>query len=359
MKNKRIIIYAMAAMTLISACSSDNKKDNTEGASNVKAVDKVSEIAEVETIELQPSEFSHNIVSNGRIRAARSVDLFFRNPDLISDVAVHNGQRVGAGQLLARLDTYKLNSKLKQQQASIEKAKLEMKDVLIGQGYDTDNMKEVPAEVMKLARVKSGLESLEASCAEIRRDLEESMLRAPYAGVVANVMAKSHGMASSSDPVCRIIDDSRMEVEFPVLESELPLISTGDNVKISPFSGGESHEGKVARINPIVDDNGHVTISATVTGLSRLLDGMNVRVNIQRAVGKRLVVPKSAVVTRSGRQVVFTSENGKAIWNYVTTGLENLDSYVIDEGLSAGQSVIVKGNEDLAHEAPVKVVGSR
>ena len=56
---------------------------------------------------------------------------------------------------------------------------------------------------------------------------------------------------------------------------------------------------------------------------------------------------------RSGREVVFTLEEGKAMWNYVTTGIENLDSREILEGLTAGQTVITDGNENLAHQTPV------
>lgn len=41
------------------------------------------------------------------------------------------------------------------------------------------------------------------------------------------------------------------------------------------------------------------------------------------------------------------------MWNYVTTGIENLDSREILEGLTAGQTVITDGNENLAHQTPV------
>ena len=85
---------------------------------------------------------------------------------------------------------------------------------------------------------------------------------------------------------------------------------------------------------------------------------MNVRVRIQQESGRELVVPKSAVVLRSGRQVVFTLEEGLAVWNYVRTGMENLDEYTIEEGLEEGATVIVSGNVNLAHESPVVVVGS-
>lgn len=147
-----------------------------------------------------------------------------------------------------------------------------------------------------------------------------------------------------------------MDVEFSVLESELTMLKQGDAVSVTPFSGNESRQGNVTEINPMVDENGMVKVWASVTGGNGLIDGMNVRVSVKRAVEKALVVPKSAVVLRSGRPVVFTFDGDKAIWNYVTPGLENLNEYTITEGLEPGMKVIVTGNINLAHESPVKVI---
>ena len=116
-------------------------------------------------------------------------------------------------------------------------------------------------------------------------------------------------------------------------------------------------EGRITQINPLVDDKGMVKVKATVNGKGRLFSGMNVRVNVHRSLGGQLVIPKSAVVLRSGKQVVFTLKDGKAQWNYVQTGLENAESYsMADDALKEGDTVIVTGNVNLAHEAPVKVV---
>jgi multidrug efflux pump subunit AcrA (membrane-fusion protein) len=57
--------------------------------------------------------------------------------------------------------------------------------------------------------------------------------------------------------------------------------------------------------------------------------------------------------------VVFTYESGLAKWNYVKTSFENSTQYVITEGLSPGDSVIVKGNLNLAHDAKVKLTEKR
>ena len=77
---------------------------------------------------------------------------------------------------------------------------------------------------------------------------------------------------------------------------------------------------------------------------------MNVRVSVKRSVEGQLVIPKTAVVLRSGRQVVFTFNGEKAMWNYVQTGLENMTNLLRfqGDGMEEGAEVIVTGNVDLA-----------
>ena len=113
----------------------------------------------------------------------------------------------------------------------------------------------------------------------------------------------------------------------------------------------------MSEINPLVDENGMVKVKASVEGNAGLFDGMNVRVSVKRSVDNVFVIPKTAVVMRSGKQVVFTLKDGKAMWNYITTGLENMTGYTVTgDGMEEGAQVIVTGNVNLAHEAPVKVV---
>ena len=148
-----------------------------------------------------------------------------------------------------------------------------------------------------------------------------------------------------------------MEVDFTVLENELPLLKVGDKVEITPYASAAGvRQGSISEINPLVDENGMVRIKARVNGSNKLFDGMNVRVSVKRSVGEQLVIPKTAVVLRSGKQVVFTLKEGKAMWNYVHTGLENMEEYTVTDGLEEGMEVITTGNVNLAHEAKVKEV---
>ena len=349
----RKFMYMLIMAILTAGCSNTNKANGRETDNECPAITS-EKIPEVTVLELHPSPFSHEIVSNGKAKAREKVDVNFQTPGVISAIYVRNGQRVSKGQKLASLDTYKLENQLAKDRNAVACARLEMQDVLIGQGYDPEHPELVPEEVMNLARLRSGLGQAELALAASKRSIDEATLTAPMSGVVANLTLDAHNL-SGSEPLCRIIDDRGKDVEFNVIESELALLSIGDAVSVSPFSDpSKSATGRITEINPMVDDNGMVKVWASVDGGKDLLDGMNVRVRVKREAEKALVVPKSAVVLRTGRQVVFTLKDGKAIWNYVATGLENLDQYTITEGLSPGDSVIVTGNINLAHESPVK-----
>ena len=334
----------------LTSCSENSKPHEQE----IESLAEV-ELAEVDTVTLRSAAFSLDVVSNGKARARRVADVYFRSAELISDVPVHNGMRVPAGAVLARLDMYKLESEKTRNESARDKAVLELQDILIGQGYDPTALSEVPAEIMRLARIRSGLQEAEANLANTVRDIEHATLTAPFAGVVANVKKSKHAMASTTEPLCRVIDDSVMDVEFAVLESEAAALEIGDRVVVSPFNSSGTIPGVVTEINPMVDENGQVAVKAAIENCRGLTDGMNVRVLIRRNLESCLSVPKSAVVLRSGRQVVFTYNAGKAFWNYVTTGRENFDSYEITTGLDDGATVIVSGCENLAHETPVKI----
>ena len=306
---------------------------------------------------LTEMDFQHELISNGKLAAKRRVDLRFESAELVTHIYVKNGDRVRKGMKLAELDGFKLQNQVDQALDALQKAKLEMQDVLIGQGYMLADSAKVPEATLKLARLKSGYDQALSTYELAVRSLEMATLVSPFDGVVANLFIRQGNPASVSDAFCTVIDPHSLEADFTVLENELPLIKVGDQVAVSPFAAPDLvTQGRIAEINPLVDEAGMVRVKASVAADNRLFEGMNVRVSVQRSLGKQLVVPKSAVVLRSGKQVVFTLVNGKAYWNYVRTGLENADSYTIVEGLKAGDQVIATGNINLAHEAPVTVV---
>ena len=357
-----ISIYCLAFVILIS-CSDKKKEENIPEKGVETVLPDVKN--EVSVMALQKQDFHHELVSNGKVVAQNQADLRFESSEIVAHIYVKNGDWVQKGQKLAELDQFRLANKLTQAEDALERARLELQDVLIGQGYAMDDINKVPADILKLAKVKSGYDQSKAQYELVKREEEHATLTAPFDGVVANLFAKPYNLANTSEIFCTIIDTQGMEASFTVLESELPLLKIGDRVTVIPYAdAGSTYDGSVSEINPLVDDKGMVKVRARVNGKGKLFSGMNVRISVQRSLGQLLVIPKSAVVLRSGKQVVFTLDKGKAQWNYVRTRFENTDSCVVankadvgvTDGLMEGDTVIVSGNVNLAHEAPVQLL---
>lgn len=278
MKRKHLIL---AIVCLVMASCSTNSQQATTSQEPVTAPVAVQEKVIPEVKPEMKELPSNSLTATGKVKAANYTDLYFRSQEQIAHVYVKNGARVGKGQKLADLEVFALNSQLRQAEISLEQAKLELQDILIGQGYDPDHLDKVPADMMKLAKVKSGYEQAALQKENALREIENATLVAPFDGVIANLTAKPHHMAGSSEPFCRIIQTSNMEVEFQVLENELHLIKMGQKVEIVPQATTVGvQQGEICSMNPLVDEKGLIQVRARVKGNVGLMEGMNVTVRI-------------------------------------------------------------------------------
>lgn len=317
----------------------------------------------IETTVLQSKTFYQELAGNGKVTASRSAEVRFKTVERIAHVWVRNGQRVQAGQKLAELDKFRLERSLAQAKDNLEQSRLDLQDILIGRGFsleEIDSGESEGASDFHLAAIKSGYNKALIAYELAAKELEQATLKAPFSGVVANLTAKADNLSSTGEPFCLVIDDAHPEVAFTVLESELPMVRPGYSVSVIPFAERDPQArvwGEVTEVNPYVESNGMVKVKARVSNNGRLIEGMNVKVTMRQPVGERLVIPKSAVVMRSGKPVVFTLTQGKVQWNYVEVLAENSDSCTVAmrtkeyEGLSVGDTVIVKGNLNLAHDS--------
>ena len=337
------------------SCSSGRGTSEERGVSTVLP----DEISEVRAMQLELTDFYHELISNGMVSARSKADLRFQTSETIVAIYVKNGDRVKKGQKIAMLDQFRLQIALSQAEQSLERAKLDLREMLINQGYGYmwNDLSEIPDEIMHVARTRSNYNNIVNQYELALYNFNNSTLYAPFDGIVANLFSKVHNLPEGSQPFCTIIDDINPEIDFKVLESELPYLRVGDKVRVSPYSANDySSEGRIVEINPLIDRNGMVAVKASVDNLqNKLYDGMNVKIRMQRSLGLQLAIPKEALVLRTNRKVVFKLENGLAKWEYVQTSLENSTSYVVTEGLNPGDMVIYEGNINLAHESPVRL----
>jgi membrane fusion protein, multidrug efflux system len=356
------LLNILALGFIVAACSKGNAGNETDTEKRQFAT----ESNPVDVMVLQRTTFKKELVSNGKLRALRKSVLKFSTGEELISLNVKNGDRVDAGEVIARVRQDKQLQQLEQVRVAFEQAKFELQDVLIGQNYSLTDSARIPSNVYEMACIQSGYSAAKSRLASARIDYAATELQAPFSGIIAGLQYKLHEQVGAGTEFCTLIDNSQFEVEFSVLEPELKDVANGKAVKIIPFSMKDKvFKGTITEINPLVDENGMIQLTAMLGQSQQLMDGMNVQVLVENAVPAQLVVPKPAVVLRDNQEVLFKYVAGKAYWTYIQTGLENSDSYTViaspEKGatLEAGDTVIVSGNLNLAHESEVQMKGMK
>lgn len=348
------VIILCVCLPLVNACG--NKSSNEVSESYVPS-SKGKEIPLVKVEVLKKQKFLDEVLSNGRIVSIKKSDIVWEYSDRVRCVYVKNGDFVKEGQLLAELVHENALMDLVQSKDNLDRVELEMKDFLIGQGYKLADSSKIPEDVVNIAYIKSGYRQIHNNYKKAQKAYEKTFLYAPFSGYIANLSVNGYELASSGDKFCVLIDRSKMEVDFPLMVREIEQIKVGSRIRISLLSNeGSVAYGVVHTINPLVDEKGLVKVKAIIDNPpNEWLDGMNVSVCIQVERQDCLAVPKSALVNRDGKSVVFTVKNGCAYWNYVSIGKENSSHYMITDGLQESDSVIIDGNKHLAHLSKIKI----
>ena len=287
---KTIIITAALALT---ACGGQTGQSSPANDSIQTVMDSVTTSAPTPITSLDSLAPAGFIKTMGKVVTARFADLSFETALPIERVLVRNGQQVRRGQVLAQLDLFKLRNAIEKQQRAVEQAQLQieqaylqMQDVIISQGYDPDKASAIPADVKHNADVKSGyalsksqLATARTALAVAQHELRSGVLTAPFDGVVANLKMQAHQLAQPGQTVCRVIATGDMEVEFRVMEADLCRYKIGMGVNVIPVADkGKQYTAVVNVINPVVDEQGAVTLRARLSDAQGLFDGMNVEV---------------------------------------------------------------------------------
>jgi HlyD family secretion protein len=207
---------------------------------------------------------------------------------------------------------------------------------------------------------RSGLAIAQEMVERARRDLEATVVTAPFAGEVADCALTACGGVVPGQRLLTLLDLSRPVVEAEVLEHDIPKIRTGLDARVSIVSlGGDELSGTVTSLNALTDPVSgtyRVTVTVDDTPAAILRPGMIVSVRIATAIEpETVVVPQEAVIHREGKPVVFVVQNDRAQWRYVVPGPSNGEQVAILEGVHAGEEVITDGHFVLAHDARVTV----
>lgn len=358
MKIKLILTIVLCVIIqLFTSCVNSNEEQVDKTESKFSNDRSNNETPSITTILAIDSIYKKQIISNGKIEALNRSELRFKISERLASIEVKNGQRVSKGQILAILDNAILSNQLNKAKIELDKCKSKLEEEKINFGIGNTNIETIEPTILKNLKLNSGYYEAENTLENAQLLYNQTFLKAPFNGVVANVESKAGNYITSGDVFCTVIAQQKLEAVFSVLENELSFIQKSRDVSISSFvDENTSYKGVITEINPIVDENGLIKIKAKInTPDSNLFDGMHIKVIINQTISNVIVIPKEALVLRSNKEVVFTVEDGLAKWNYVEKLEENSTSYAIKKGLKLGDTIIISGNMNLAHDAKVNI----
>jgi RND family efflux transporter MFP subunit len=186
------------------------------------------------------------------------------------------------------------------------------------------------------------------------KQIEYCVIRAPFSGIISDMDIYVRALVQVGQPLCKMTNLSTMNLSVNILENELHHIKVGSEIQIL-FDGQQKTH--VSYILPTIDVERHTgTVLAHIENQTKILkDGQHVRVKLVKNIyGNRIYIPRSAMLSRNDRDLVFIVKDGIAKWQYVKTGFGNSEFIEIISGLSEGDTVITGGHYSLGHNVKVK-----
>jgi HlyD family secretion protein len=211
----------------------------------------------------------------------------------------------------------------------------------------------------------------EKQVASWQQQLDDTVIRAPFAGVVTSKNAQPGEMISpvsagggfTRTGICTIVDMDSLEIEIDVNESYINRVQPEQPVEATLDAYPDwTIPCKVIAIIPTADrQKSTVRVRVGFVKLDpRILPDMSVKVAFQERTGAKseahrtVLVPKSAVQDREGHDVIIVVQNGRAERRAVTIGDSQGEDLVITAGISGGERVVVEPPATLLDGAAVR-----
>lgn len=265
----------------------------------------------------------------------------------VAEVFVEEGAQVSKGQPLARLDSQLLQARIDQAKAGLaqstavaEQARAEAERVKTFDTKGAMSIEQIAARRYQAKTADAAVGVARAQLDELLTQEQRLVVRAPVDGIVLERSVRPGDVASLSQPMFRIVRDGLIELDAEVPEGALARITPGDSATVS-IPSGESIEGTVRRISPLVDPLtklGRVRVSLAPNPQLRV--GGYARVSFNRPT-----VPVPAVAERAvqweanGPRLIVIDGSNRAHPLSVRTGVRDAGFVTLEQGPPVGTLV--------------------
>jgi RND family efflux transporter MFP subunit len=333
--------------------------------------------------------------ASGYVVARRQATVSAKVTGKVREVLIEEGMRVEQDQILATLDDRDQQADVNLRQAQLESARSQLAEIEAGLRQAQADLKRQQelterklTSAAQLDAARAQADSLSARLASQRRQVEvadkslamsrvflaDTVIRAPFAGVVIAKAAQPGEMISpisagggfTRTGIGTIVDMDSLEVEVDVNEAFIGRVAAKMPVEATLNAYPDWHiPGAVVAVIPAADRT-KATVRVRVALLEkdvRIVPEMGVRVaflesrdaaaEAPRPQARGVMIPDTAVVQRDGGSVVFVADEDRAAMRKVEVGAQQGTMRNVLSGVQSGDRVIVDPPAELKDGNPI------
>lgn len=308
----RSLVLAVTLLASLSACDKfpgkGAKKD--EVAAPAKLV-----IAPEDILTVQANPLSVGPVVTGSIQPERKADLRAEISAVVLQVLKENGDAVRRGDILVRLDPTSIRDNLQSAEANVRNATLaldqaerNLQRLKTLRASGMTSLQALDDAEVRLNAAHSELSASQARAVLARQQLDRTIVRAPFDGVVSDRKVSAGDTASVGKELLKVIDPGSMRFAGRVSADKISVVSVGQAVsfRINGYAGRE-FRGTVTRVDPSAND-----VTRQVEVLVGFSDAKQPRVaglyaegSIEATSVKAVTLPESVLVRAGDKTSVW------------------------------------------------------
>ena len=303
---------------------------------------------------------------SGSLAAEKTASIRSEVSGAVVAVLTDPGAHVTMGTPLARVDDtvvreawLSAKSAVTQSQLAADIAHREAgrSEKLLAAGAIADNALEA-AKRNDLA-AQAALEDAKARLASAQKNLDNTVIKAPYDGVVSERQVNAGDIVSPGSPLFTLVDPSTMRLEGAVPADQLSLVHVGSPVKfVVTGYPGRDFTGSITNIYPSADpQTRQVRLYVRIPNAGNgLVAGLYATGRVSSATRQGLTVPAAAVDQRGVKPQVTRLKNGKAEVVEVSLGMRDEGSELVEikSGLAAGDTLLIGAAQGPSADQPKK-----
>ena len=361
---KRILGTTCFLLT-IALCACQKKQVASDPAGGAMQAMPVQTVA----VSLAPVPQSSDYVAT--IKSRRSATLQPQVDGRLTDIKVHSGEHVSAGQVMMTVDPLHQQASVDAQRATEKqkKAVYDFNSIEIERQKKLFDAGIISRDVFDQAQQaydnsKADYESAVASRKTQEEQLAYYTIRAPFDGVVGDIPVHIGDYVSSTTMLTTVDENKDLEAYIYIPTERAAQVKPGLEVDLTDTSGKLLEKSKIDFVSPQVDGNLQGILAKAPVHLSpeKLRNAQLVRATVVWSTSPMAVVPVLAVTRQGGQSFVFVAkEQGGhyfASQTPVVLGDTVGNSYSVTSGLNAGDRVIVSSTQFLVNNMPVQPLGA-